>query len=196
MEAEVFRSRGETVRAPEGDCTSWFQYRRETLPACMRHKETDSPWDSCNTSVRRLAPLTEAMLNLTVVAPHHASLYRHAVQFSCITRCLNDIGFVWCYRYMSTLYSHPDFPAKGPKEINGELMKSVSHNPLKLLTPQKVKRYIEALWKKKNSGQPVTFTDIFGMLIGETLIQNVSLFFLSLCNSLGDNGRNRKQNHK
>ncbi|XP_010216914.1 PREDICTED: cytosolic phospholipase A2-like, partial [Tinamus guttatus] len=74
--------------------------------------------------------------------------------------------------YMSTLYSHADFPAKGPKEINEELMNSVSHNPLLLLTPQKVKRYIEALWNKKSSGQPVTFTDIFGMLIGETLIQN------------------------
>lgn len=77
-------------------------------------------------------------------------------------------------RYMSTLYSHPDFPAKGPKEINEELMNSVSHNPLLLLTPQKVKRYIEALWNKKSSGQPVTFTDIFGMLIGETLIHDVS----------------------
>uniref|UniRef100_H3A914 Phospholipase A2 n=1 Tax=Latimeria chalumnae TaxID=7897 RepID=H3A914_LATCH len=77
---------------------------------------------------------------------------------------------IWVY--MSTLYSHPDFPKKGPKEINKELMKSVSYNPLYLLTPQKVKRYIEALWQKKNSGQPVTFTDIFGMLIGETLVNN------------------------
>lgn len=83
-------------------------------------------------------------------------------------------------RYMSTLYSHPDFPEKGPKEINEELMNSVSHSPLLLLTPQKVKRYIEALWNKKSSGQPVTFTDIFGMLIGETLIHNVSSWFLWL----------------
>lgn len=75
---------------------------------------------------------------------------------------------------MSTLYSHPDFPEKGPEEINEELMKNVSYNPLLLLTPQKVKRYVEFLWKKKRSGQPVTFTDIFGMLIGETLIHNVS----------------------
>lgn len=85
---------------------------------------------------------------------------------------------VFCCRYMSTLYSHPDFPEKGPKEINQELMNSVSHNPLLLLTPQKVKRYIESLWNKKSSGQPVTFTDIFGMLIGETLIHNVSSFFM------------------
>lgn len=89
--------------------------------------------------------------------------------------CALKILFWSVHRYMSTLYSHPDFPVKGPKEINVELRNSISHTPLKLLTPQKVKRYIEALWKKKRSGQPVTFTDIFGMLIGETLVQNVSI---------------------
>ncbi|NXH23577.1 PA24A phospholipase, partial [Myiagra hebetior] len=95
----------------------------------------------------------------------------------CATYIAGLSGSTW---YMSTLYSHPDFPAKGPKEINEELMNSVSHNPLLLLTPQKVKRYIEALWNKKSSGQPVTFTDIFGMLIGETLIHDVSARLLML----------------
>ncbi|KAM4722600.1 cytosolic phospholipase A2 [Rhinophrynus dorsalis] len=87
----------------------------------------------------------------------------------CVTYIAGLSGSTW---YMSTLYSHPSFPHKGPKEINQELMHNVSYNPLLLLTPQKVKRYIEALWKKKSSGQPVTFTDVFAMLIGETLIQD------------------------
>lgn len=77
-------------------------------------------------------------------------------------------------RYMSTLYSNPEFPTKGPDEINKELMENVSHNPMFLLNPLKVRRYLEALWKKKFGGQPVTFTDMFGMLIGETLIADVS----------------------
>ncbi|KAJ7332344.1 hypothetical protein JRQ81_014524 [Phrynocephalus forsythii] len=108
--------------------------------------------------------------------------FRAMVGFSGVMKALYESGVLDCATYiaglsgstwyMSSLYSHPDFPVKGPKEINEELRKCVSHNPLKLLTPQKVKRYIEALWKKKRSGQPVTFTDIFGMLIGETLIQN------------------------
>ncbi|XP_077188789.1 cytosolic phospholipase A2 isoform X2 [Paroedura picta] len=96
------------------------------------------------------------------------ALYESGI-LDCATYIAGLSGSTW---YMSTLFSHPDFPVKGPKEINKELMTSVSHNPLKLLNPPKVKRYIEALWKKKSSGQPVTFTDIFGMLIGETLIQN------------------------
>ncbi|XP_059677974.1 cytosolic phospholipase A2 isoform X2 [Gavia stellata] len=96
------------------------------------------------------------------------ALYESGI-LDCATYIAGLSGSTW---YMSTLYSHPDFPDKGPKEINQELMNSVSHNPLLLLTPQKVKRYIEALWNKKSSGQPVTFTDIFGMLIGETLIHD------------------------
>ncbi|XP_015668807.1 cytosolic phospholipase A2 [Protobothrops mucrosquamatus] len=108
--------------------------------------------------------------------------FRATVGFSGVMKALYESGILDCATYigglsgstwyMSTLYSHPDFPAKGPKDINVELMNSISHTPLKLLTPQKVKRYIEVLWKKKRAGQPVTFTDIFGMLIGETLIQN------------------------
>lgn len=74
---------------------------------------------------------------------------------------------------MSTLYSHPDFPNKGPKDINQELMHRIRSNPLRLLLPKHITNYIQALWTKKATGQPVTFTDIFGMLIGETLIPAV-----------------------
>lgn len=74
---------------------------------------------------------------------------------------------------MSALYSQPDFPDRGPKDINKELMNRVSSNPLRLLMPQHITNYIQALWTKKATGQPVTFTDIFGMLIGETLIPAV-----------------------
>lgn len=84
-------------------------------------------------------------------------------------------------RYMSTLYSHPDFPDRGPKDINKELMNRVSSNPLRLLMPQHITNYIQALWTKKATGQPVTFTDIFGMLIGETLVPAVrAVWFISV----------------
>uniref|UniRef100_A0A7N8WRJ6 Phospholipase A2 n=1 Tax=Mastacembelus armatus TaxID=205130 RepID=A0A7N8WRJ6_9TELE len=85
----------------------------------------------------------------------------------CATYVAGLSGSTW---YMSTLYSDPDFPNKGPKDINKELMQRVSSNPLRLLLPQHITNYIQALWTKKASGQPVTFTDIFGMLIGETLV--------------------------
>ncbi|CAL1594458.1 unnamed protein product [Knipowitschia caucasica] len=106
--------------------------------------------------------------------------FRAMVGFSGVMKALFESGLLDCATYvaglsgstwyMSTLYSHPDFPNKGPKEINVELMSRVSSNPLRLLMPQHITNYIQALWAKKASGQPVTFTDIFGMLIGETLI--------------------------
>uniref|UniRef100_A0A4W6D2I6 Phospholipase A2 n=1 Tax=Lates calcarifer TaxID=8187 RepID=A0A4W6D2I6_LATCA len=106
--------------------------------------------------------------------------FRAMVGFSGVMKALFESGVLDCATYvaglsgstwyMSTLYSHPDFPNKGPKDINPELMKRVSSNPLRLLLPQHITNYIQALWTKKASGQPVTFTDIFGMLIGETLI--------------------------
>ncbi|XP_032428637.1 cytosolic phospholipase A2 [Xiphophorus hellerii] len=106
--------------------------------------------------------------------------FRAMVGFSGVMKALFESGVLDCATYvaglsgstwyMSTLYSHPDFPNKGPKDINSELMKRVSGNPLRLLLPQHITNYIQALWTKKASGQPVTFTDVFGMLIGETLI--------------------------
>lgn len=106
--------------------------------------------------------------------------FRAMVGFSGVMKALFESGVLDCATYvaglsgstwyMSTLYSHPDFPNKGPKEINRELMNRVSSNPLRLLLPQHITNYIQALWAKKATGQPVTFTDVFGMLIGETLI--------------------------
>uniref|UniRef100_A0A669DXW4 Phospholipase A2 n=1 Tax=Oreochromis niloticus TaxID=8128 RepID=A0A669DXW4_ORENI len=106
--------------------------------------------------------------------------FRAMVGFSGVMKALFESGVLDCATYiaglsgstwyMSTLYANPDFPNKGPKDINNELMKRVSSNPLRLLMPKHITHYIQALWTKKASGQPVTFADIFGMLIGETLI--------------------------
>uniref|UniRef100_A0A8C1HYB4 Phospholipase A2 group IVA n=1 Tax=Cyprinus carpio carpio TaxID=630221 RepID=A0A8C1HYB4_CYPCA len=38
------------------------------------------------------------------------------------------------------------------------------------ILPKHITNYVHALWSKKAIGQPVTFTDIFRMLIGETFI--------------------------
>ncbi|XDV41594.1 hypothetical protein PO909_010436 [Leuciscus waleckii] len=94
------------------------------------------------------------------------ALYESGV-LDCVTYVAGLSGSTW---YMSTLYSHPEFPTKGPEQINQELMNRVNSNPLRLLLPKHITKYVHALWSKKASGQPVTFTDIFGMLIGETLI--------------------------
>uniref|UniRef100_UPI00358E2DC2 cytosolic phospholipase A2 isoform X1 n=2 Tax=Myxine glutinosa TaxID=7769 RepID=UPI00358E2DC2 len=85
----------------------------------------------------------------------------------CTTYVAGLSGSSW---YLSTLYSHPDWPKKGVAEINEEVKVSASHSRFYLLRPSNLTRYVQALWSKRSSGQPVTFTDIFGLLIGETLI--------------------------
>uniref|UniRef100_A0A3B3RX20 Phospholipase A2 n=1 Tax=Paramormyrops kingsleyae TaxID=1676925 RepID=A0A3B3RX20_9TELE len=85
----------------------------------------------------------------------------------CTTYIAGLSGSTWC---MSTLYSHPDFPTKSPGEINQELKKRLANSPLRLLTLQHVSQYIYALQSKMAAGQPVGFTDIFGMFIGKALI--------------------------
>uniref|UniRef100_A0A8C2PJN5 Phospholipase A2 n=1 Tax=Capra hircus TaxID=9925 RepID=A0A8C2PJN5_CAPHI len=126
--------------------------------------------------------VTEMILEMSLEVPVVAILgsgggFRAMVGFSGVMKALYDSGILDCATYIaglsgSTWLVYILHLEKGPEEINEELMKNVSHNPLLLLTPQKIKRYVESLWRKKSSGQPVTFTDIFGMLIGETLIHN------------------------
>uniref|UniRef100_A0A672YRM8 Phospholipase A2 n=1 Tax=Sphaeramia orbicularis TaxID=375764 RepID=A0A672YRM8_9TELE len=127
----------------------------------------------------RFLPSSEEEVPVIAIAGSGGG-FRAMVGFSGVMKALIESGVLDCATYiaglsgstwyMSTLYSHPDFPNKGPEEINQELMHRVSSNPLRLLLPQHITSYIQALWNKKATGQPVTFTDIFGMLIGETLI--------------------------
>ena len=78
-------------------------------------------------------------------------------------------------RYLSYLYSHPDFPKRTPGELQEELKSSVDSSPFWLLGPQSMYRYIKRILEKRRQGQPVSFTDFFGHLVGETLLRGVSV---------------------
>ncbi|XP_076873513.1 cytosolic phospholipase A2 isoform X2 [Brachyhypopomus gauderio] len=147
------------------------QRRRERVMLAIKkllHMEKPHLLPSCPEEVPVIAVLGSgggfrAMVGFSGVMK---ALYESGV-LDCSTYVAGLSGSTW---YMSTLYSHPEFPGKGPEQINQELMSSVSSNPLRLLLPQHLTNYVQALWSKKARGQPVTFTDVFGMLIGETLI--------------------------
>jgi len=84
-------------------------------------------------------------------------------------------------RYLSTLYSHPDFPEKSPKELRHELRDSIASNWVwKLVDPSSLYRYLSRVMKKRAHGQPISFTDLFGHLVGETLLKNVWFHFSCL----------------
>ena len=53
-------------------------------------------------------------------------------------------------------------------------MNNIDSSLLWLLTPQSVYRYMDRIMKKRQNGQPVSFTDFFGHMVGETLLKGVS----------------------
>ncbi|XP_053380553.1 cytosolic phospholipase A2-like isoform X2 [Mercenaria mercenaria] len=75
-------------------------------------------------------------------------------------------GSTW---YLSSLYSHPDWPQKSPRELRNELRDSIESSPSN--TPASLRRFWDRVKAKCDQGQPVSLTDLFGHLVGETLLQ-------------------------
>ena len=79
------------------------------------------------------------------------------------------------FRYLSTLYSHPDWPTVHPSKIRQDLRENIKDNWMwLLLTPSWLYDRMKIILRKKSGGQPVSFTDFFGHLVGETILKDVS----------------------
>ena len=74
------------------------------------------------------------------------------------------------------LYSHPDWPMIHPQVIKNEMRDIFEDNwMMKLLfSPSWLINHLNIIQGKKERGQPVTFTDFFGYLIGDVLRRKVS----------------------
>ncbi|KAL5011734.1 hypothetical protein ScPMuIL_010285 [Solemya velum] len=77
-------------------------------------------------------------------------------------------GSAW---YISQLYSHPEWPTKTPGDLTRELRQNIDSSPFWLLSPSSMYRYTTRIIEKRRQGQPVSFTDFFGHLVGETLLK-------------------------
>ena len=78
-------------------------------------------------------------------------------------------------RYLSTLYSHPEWPHVHPRVIRNTLLENINDNWMWLLiTPSWMYRHLKIIQQKKQRGQPVSFTDFFGYLVGDTILKDVS----------------------
>ncbi|XP_052265882.1 cytosolic phospholipase A2-like isoform X2 [Dreissena polymorpha] len=89
--------------------------------------------------------------------------------FQCATYLCGLSGSSW---YISTLYSHPNWPKMAPGDMQDELKNNIDSSILWLLKPQTVYRYMDNIMRKRQNGQPVSFTDFFGHMVGETLLGN------------------------
>ncbi|XP_069695934.1 cytosolic phospholipase A2-like [Periplaneta americana] len=89
--------------------------------------------------------------------------------FDCIMFMASLSGSSW---FLSYLYSQPEFPAKGPKEFQAELREILNMSGFQLLNPLVLKKGIAAMVKKSVAGQPISFTDLFGHLLGHLFLKN------------------------
>jgi len=109
--------------------------------------------------------------------------FRAMVSLSGVFCALKDLGVLDCVMYtaglsgsawyLSTLYSHPEWPNVHPSKIRDELRKNVKDNWMwLLLTPSWMYKHVNIILDKKSRGQPVSFTDFFGYLVGDTLLKD------------------------
>ncbi|KAH9524898.1 Cytosolic phospholipase A2 [Bulinus truncatus] len=73
--------------------------------------------------------------------------------------------------YLSQLYSHSNWPDISPGEQRTELKHNIDHSFLWLLKSHSI-TFIKDIWSKKGRGEPVSFTDLFGHLVGHTLLKD------------------------
>lgn len=84
----------------------------------------------------------------------------------CATYIAGLSGSSW---YISTLYAHDMFPGVTHTQIQAELRESVTNGwKMKLFNAPK---YIGSMAAKYKKGQPVSFTDFFGHLLGDVLLK-------------------------
>lgn len=77
------------------------------------------------------------------------------------------------FRYISNLYSHNSFPNVSHEEIHEALRESVTSGWKWKLTHSI--GYMSSMLRKYREGQPISFTDFFGHLLGDVLLKEVGL---------------------
>jgi len=61
-----------------------------------------------------------------------------------------------------------------PRVVLEELRENLKENMMwQLVKPKWVYKHMQLINKKKKNGQPVSFTDVFGYLVGETIAKGV-----------------------
>ncbi|XP_035827713.1 uncharacterized protein LOC101850745 isoform X2 [Aplysia californica] len=106
--------------------------------------------------------------------------FRAMTAYSGVVKALKESGVLDCVTYacglsgsswlLSTLYSHPKWPNVDMAEFQEEMKQNIDKRLLRFFTPATMYKYTSYLVKKRREKQPVSFTDIFGRMVGETLL--------------------------
>lgn len=69
-------------------------------------------------------------------------------------------------------------------EFLEELKNSVDKSLFRFFNATTIYNYAKFMVQKRRDGQPVSFTDIFGRMVGETLLKDVSLIIVTAMRKL------------
>ncbi|XP_076823546.1 cytosolic phospholipase A2-like [Clavelina lepadiformis] len=105
--------------------------------------------------------------------------FRATVGYAGVMKALHDTGILDCSMYvnglsgsswyLSTLYANEAFPDDGLNKAHNEIRSNINSHPLMDLIWH-FTSYRNAAIAKRKAGQPISYTDIFGMIIGNTLL--------------------------
>ncbi|CAG5136620.1 unnamed protein product, partial [Candidula unifasciata] len=135
--------------------------------------------------MRKLLGVEDGPLNIdevpTVAVIGSGGGFRAMTGYSGVFKALSESGVLDCTMYacglsgsswlLSTLYSHPKWPNLDMNEFLDELKHSVDKSLLRFLNASTMYSYMKFMIQKRKEGQPVSFTDIFGRMVGETLLK-------------------------
>ncbi|XP_014668727.1 PREDICTED: cytosolic phospholipase A2-like [Priapulus caudatus] len=159
---------------------------RFSLALCDEEKEflearREKVFENMQTFLGERAP-TSIHQAPTVAVLGSGGGFRAMVAFSGVFDALTECGIlgVTTYAaglsgsswYMSTLYSHPAWPGTPPGALQDELRSNIDSKVSELLTIGSMTRYVDTIVRKRMQGQPISFTDFFGHLVGETLLKD------------------------
>ncbi|KAK0060949.1 cytosolic phospholipase A2-like isoform X2 [Biomphalaria pfeifferi] len=106
--------------------------------------------------------------------------FRAMTGYSGVFKALVESGVLDCSTYacglsgsswlLSTLYSHPKWPNIDMNEFLEELKNSIDKSLFRFFNASTIFNYAKYMVQKRREGQPVSFTDIFGRMVGETLL--------------------------
>lgn len=80
-------------------------------------------------------------------------------------------------RYLTTLYSHPDWPSCSTSIVSEELKQNIKQHPDTVA--MNIPSYVQSARAKTEYGGSWSFTDIFGHMIGDTIIKGVSILSIA-----------------
>ncbi|GFR57447.1 phospholipase A2 [Elysia marginata] len=107
--------------------------------------------------------------------------FRAMTAYSGVFKALVETGILDCSTYacglsgsswfLSTLYSHPRWPDQlDMSEFLDEIMNKMDKKLTRFLNASTLYTFYKIMAEKRKERQPVSFTDIFGRMVGETLI--------------------------